>query len=167
VNNPDPSVYGWSKLTGEQLCNYVKNELNIWIFRPFSGYSERQSLDYPFPSFIQRAVRLDNPFEIWGPGTQVRDWIHIDDIVEATLATIALSAPITVNLCTGRPMSFNEFSSILTATLGYTPEIKHIKDAPVGVHYRVGDPTLMNSIYVPKVTLEEGIHRALKYNGVL
>jgi nucleoside-diphosphate-sugar epimerase len=161
VDSPDPSVYGWSKLTGEQMLSYVKNELDVWIFRPFSGYSEKQSLDYPFPSFIARAKRKDDPFDIWGDGEQVRDWIHIDDIVEFTLKAVALSDPDVFNICTGRPTSFNEFAEIVTKEVDYSPQFNRMVDAPVGVQYRVGDPTKMNNIYVPKVTLEEGIRRAL------
>jgi nucleoside-diphosphate-sugar epimerase len=158
---PDPSIYGWSKLSGEQMLRYVKDNLNVWIFRPFSGYSEKQSLDYPFPSFIERAMRRDDPFEIWGDGNQVRDWIHIDDIVEFTLRAIDVSPPDVFNICTGRPTSFNDFARILTDIVGYKPTLKHLIDAPVGVQYRVGDPTKMNSIRPARISLEEGIRRAL------
>jgi nucleoside-diphosphate-sugar epimerase len=158
---PDPSIYGWSKLSGEQMLSYVKDDLNVWIFRPFSGYSEKQSLDYPFPSFIARAARRDNPFEIWGDGQQVRDWVHIDDIVEFTLTAIELAEPDVFNICTGRPMAFNDFAKILTDIVGYNPDLKHITGAPVGVQYRVGDPTKMNTIRPARITLEEGIRRAL------
>lgn len=161
AKNPDPSIYGWSKLSGEQMLSYVTDRLNVWIFRPFSGYSERQSLDYPFPSFIERAVRHDNPFEIWGDGQQVRDWIHIDDIVEFTLEAIDVAEPDVFNICTGRPTPFNEFARILTDIVGYNPQLKHLTEAPVGVQYRVGDPTKMNTIRPARITLEDGIRRAL------
>lgn len=163
VESPDPSIYGWSKLTGEQLANYAsKQGLKIWTFRPFSGYSETQDLDYPFPSFITRAKRRDDPFEIWGDGEQVRDWIHIDDIVNGTMKIVNDAPPSSYNLCTGRPMSFNEFEKMLTRMAGYNPTVNHILDAPVGVQYRVGDPTKMLEWYTPKVTLEDGISRALR-----
>lgn len=163
VESPDPSIYGWSKLTGEQLARYAGRQgLKIWVFRPFSGYSEKQSLDYPFPSFIARAKRMDNPFEIWGDGEQVRDWIHIDDIVDGTLKIFALADPGVFNLATGVATSFNDFANKLTRMVGYIPELKHILDAPVGVQYRVGDPRKMNDIYVARISLEEGISRALR-----
>lgn len=163
VRSPDPSVYGWSKLTGEHLARWASRQgLNIWIFRPFSGYSETQDLDYPFPSFIARAKRRDNPFEIWGDGNQIRDWIHIDDIVNATLTAINITDPLTVNLSTGRATSFNEFARIVTRMAGYNAELKHDLSAPVGVRVRIGDPTNMLKIYEPKITLEEGIARALR-----
>jgi nucleoside-diphosphate-sugar epimerase len=161
VSNPDPSVYGWSKLTGEQLFRYVRNELPAYIFRPFSGYSEKQSLDYPFPALIQRAMRKDDPFDIWGDGNQVRDWVHIDDIVEFTMDALAIADPDVWNICTGHPTSFNDFAQLLTGMVGYAPELNHIRSAPVGVQYRVGDPTKMNEIRPARISLEEGISRAL------
>lgn len=163
VRTPDPSIYGWSKLTGEQLARYAARQgINVWIFRPFSGYSEKQSLDYPFPSLIARAKRRDDPFEIWGDGEQVRDWIYIDDIVEGTLAAIDYCEPCTVNLSTGRGVSFNEFAGIVTRMAGYNPTLKHILDAPVGVRVRIGDSSKIDQIYKPRITLEEGISRALR-----
>lgn len=163
VDSPDPSVYGWSKLTGEQLARWASRQgLNIWVFRPFSGYSETQDLDYPFPSFIARAKRKDNPFEIWGDGNQVRDWIHIDDIVNATLTAVEVSEPITVNLCTGRATTFNEFARIVTKMAGYDAELAHDLSAPVGVRVRIGHPAKMLQFYEPKISLEEGIARALR-----
>lgn len=163
VRSPDPSVYGWSKLTGEHFARWAaKQGLNIWVFRPFSGYSETQDLDYPFPSFIARAKRRDNPFEIWGDGEQIRDWIHIDDIVEMTLRAIDVSEPDVFNICTGRPTSFNEFARMVTKMVGYDTELKHDLSAPVGVRVRIGDPTKMLQIYTPKISFEEGITRALR-----
>ena len=44
---------------------------------------------------------------------------------------------------------------------GYLAPVKTNLDAPVGVEYRVGDPTRMLAVYEPKISLEEGIARAL------
>src|SRR5882762_4540552 len=96
-------TYGWAKLTGEVLAGYaIQAGLQVQVFRPFSGYGEDQALDYPFPSFIDRALRWAEPFEIWGDGTQTRDWIHIDDIVGATLAAIDQDVKGPINLGWGR-----------------------------------------------------------------
>lgn len=161
VQTPD-MTYGWAKLTGELLALYAQQEgLRVHVFRPFSGYGETQDLDYPFPSFIDRARREDNPFVIWGSGTQTRDFIHVDDIVGAVLAAIEADVPGPVNLGWGRPTSFNELAAMVCAEAGYQPDFVHLLDKPIGVFYRVCDPTKMLSFYTPTVTLEEGIRRAL------
>lgn len=161
IGNPD-MTYGWAKLTGEQLASHAENEgLRVHVFRPFSGYGEDQDLAYPFPSFIRRAASRQDPFTVWGDGNQVRDWIHIDDIVAATLTAVEEDVPGPVNLCTGRDTSFNELAALVCKQAGYKPFLRHVVDAPQGVAYRVGDPTYLNSFYTPKVTLEDGIARAL------
>jgi nucleoside-diphosphate-sugar epimerase len=159
---PD-QTYGWAKLTGEVLAQHAAaNGTRVHVFRPFSGYGEDQSLDYPFPSFIERGKRRDDPFEIWGTGEQTRDFIHIDDIVGAVLKAVEEDIPGPVNLGWGRPTSFNELAVRVAAEAGYDPEIRHLTDKPMGCMYRVSDPTFMKSFYTPKVTLEEGIARALR-----
>jgi nucleoside-diphosphate-sugar epimerase len=158
---PD-ATYGWAKLTGEKLARYAEAEgCRILIPRPFSGYGEDQADCYPFPAFIARARRHDDPFEIWGDGSSTRDWIHIDDLVGATLALLDADVTGPVNLGWGRATSFDDLARIVTASAGYLPEFKHLRAAPQGVHHRVCDPGRMLNHYVPQVTLEEGIRRAL------
>lgn len=158
---PD-ATYGWVKLTGERLAEeaYVEG-LNVTVVRPFSGYGEDQSLDYPFPSFADRTLRGENPFTIWGSGRQVRDWIHIDDVVNATLALVENDVNGPVNLCTGRGVTFDELASLFLDSAHRVAALEHQTDAPEGVMFRVGDPTLLHRYYTPKITLEEGIARAL------
>ncbi|MFD8088632.1 NAD-dependent epimerase/dehydratase family protein [Streptomyces malaysiensis] len=158
---PD-ATYGLAKVTGERLARYAEAEgCRVHVMRPFSGYGEDQALDYPFPAFIQRAKRRDDPFEIWGDGGSTRDWIHISDLVGATLAAVDQDITGPVNLGTGRATSFDQLAQMVTEAAGYRPQLKHLATAPQGVHHRVCDPTRMLSYYEPKVTLEEGIRRAM------
>jgi nucleoside-diphosphate-sugar epimerase len=156
-------TYGWAKLTGEMLCEHLRREgLTVTVLRPFSGYGEDQSLDYPFPSFMDRAARKEDPFTIWGSALTTRDWIHIDDIVEASLLLASSRMSINVNLSTGRPTSFMELFTLVTHRMGYKPALDVDTEAPMGVAYRVGNPALLNSLgYKPKVTLEVGVSRCL------
>jgi len=158
---PD-ATYGLAKLTGEQLCQYAEAEgARVTVLRPFSGYGSDQADCYPFPAFIARAQRRDDPFEIWGDGTSTRDWIHIDDVVGATLKAVDEDVTGPVNLGTGRATSFDQLASYVTAQAGYHPQIKRLATAPQGVHHRVCDPARMLAFYMPTVPLEEGIRRAL------
>lgn len=167
IESPD-FTYGWAKLSGEYLASFARKQgARIHIFRPFSGYGELQDLDYPFPSFVDRCIRRVPIFEIWGDGNQVRDFIHIDDIVEATLKAVELEIMEPVNLASGIPTSFNELASQMFRVTGYTPSdgIKHLTDKPVGVAFRCGDSTLMNSFYTPKICLEDGIKRSYDHQA--
>lgn len=161
IGAPD-LTYGWSKLLGEMLAQHAQAEgLRVHLFRPFSGYGTDQDPGYPFRAFIDRARQHADPFDVWGPGTQVRDWIHIDDLVTATLTAVDQDIRGPVNLCTGIGTDFLTLAELVTQAAGYSPDITPRPEQPVGVQYRVGDPALMNSFYTPKIDLVEGIRRAL------
>jgi nucleoside-diphosphate-sugar epimerase len=158
---PD-ATYGLTKLAGEQLAQYAEAEgCRVHVLRPFSGYGADQDDCYPFPAFIRRAKERQDPFEIWGDGSSTRDWIHIDDLVGATLAAVDQDATGPINLGWGRATSFDELAGLVTTAAGYQPELKHLATAPQGVHHRVCDPKRMLDVYQPRVSLEEGIRRAL------
>lgn len=163
IKSPD-YTYGWAKLTGEMLAGYAEKEgLRVHVFRPFSGFGEDQSLDYPFPSFIKRGMQKADPFIIWGTGNQTRDFIHMEDVVAATLEAVKQDIQGPVNLGLGRATSFNQLAEMVTEQCGYSPSIEHQIGAPEGVQYRVSNPSKMLSFYKPKISLEEGISRAIKY----
>jgi nucleoside-diphosphate-sugar epimerase len=158
MSMPD-MTYGASKLIGEYLASFVDN---VYIFRPFSGYGTNQDLTYPFPMYVKRAMDKANPFEVWGTGTQTRDFIHIRDIIEAVF--VALEAPPLgpVNLGLGRSTSFIELATLCQDAVGYSGAIKTRPDKPVGCMHRVSDNSLLLSFYEPKITLEEGIEMAVR-----
>jgi nucleoside-diphosphate-sugar epimerase len=163
IGAPD-LTYGWSKLTGETLMHYLRETgTKVLILRPFSGYGTDQDLTYPFPSIIQRAILNSNPFDIWGRATTTRDFIHIDDVVDAVITMVKNECNQTVNLCTGRPTTFLELAQIALRTLGVDkmPKFNILTDKPAGVAYRVGNPAMMSEYYTPKIDLEEGVHRAI------
>jgi nucleoside-diphosphate-sugar epimerase len=112
--------------------------------------------------FVERAKRRDDPFSIWGSAEQVRDWVHIDDIVAAAMAIVTSDTEEPVNICTGLGISMLRLQRLVCDAAGYDPEVEVITTAPLGVLRRVGDPTLLNTFYTPRITLEEGVRRAFE-----
>lgn len=171
ADEPD-SWYGWTKLTGERLAVVAREAgVPVTVVRPFSGYGEDQSLDFPFRAFINRAVHRLDPFEIWGNANQVRDWIHISDVVRGIMALVdadAQSQHHAVNLCTGMGTSMSQLASLIRVLIRerydstYMPRLHVDETAPLGVLNRVGDPTLFTQFYEPRVSLVSGIERALR-----
>lgn len=161
VLGPD-QVYGWSKVTGELLASRLREAgVPVTVVRPFSGYGEDQDESYPFRAILERVRRREDPLEVWGSGEQVRDWIHVDDVVAGALAVVDSGTEDPVNLCTGRPTSFLELAEMMATVAEYEPVIKPLPEKPAGVAYRVGDPTRMRRFYEPQVDLMDGILRAL------
>lgn len=158
---PD-EMYGFTKMAGEVLAaKAAQYELNTLCIRPFSGYGEEQSLDYPMPSICRRAARHEDPLVVWGQGTQTRDFIHVEDIVWGTQA--ALEAGVTgyraLNLGSGIPTSFIQVARMAAVAAGYDPVVVTDTDKPQGVTSRYANIERMFSIYLPRISLEEGIAR--------
>lgn len=161
LGQPD-AAYGWTKLTGERLAAAASDAgLPVHVVRPFSGYGEDQGEDWPFGAFAARARRREDPFVIWGDGTQVRDWIHVSDVIDGALAVVEADERRPVNLCTGIGTSMAELVGLFCKAAGYSPEIELRTDRPAGVAYRVGDPARMNEHYAAKVSIQEGVERAI------
>ncbi|MFG2001708.1 NAD-dependent epimerase/dehydratase family protein [Spirillospora sp. NPDC048911] len=163
---PD-AIYGAVKAMGERLARLYRDQGGaVTVVRPFSGYGEDQSADFPFGAFRIRALAREDPFTVWGDGTQVRDWVHIDDVVGAVLASVDNDVDGPVNICTGIGTSMAQLARMFAVEAGYAPRFEFLADRPSGVTYRVGDPTRLNEIYTPKVTIEEGVKRALAQQPV-
>lgn len=166
---PD-GIYGWAKLIGEQLAGQARREgLAVTVVRPFSGYGSDQGDEYPFGAFLRRMSEHQEPFVIWGDGTQIRHWIHIDDIVGAVRKMVDLELDGPVNLAgTDSPVTFAQFARIWFTEAGWTPsEIRYMADAPTGVHTRAAKISQLRAFYEPQITLREGIRRALASRGLL
>jgi UDP-glucose 4-epimerase len=78
------SPYGVTKLTAELLCSaYVKSyDLDITMIRPFTVYGPRQRPDMAFSKFIS-LMKEGRPAEIYGDGSQTRDFTFVTDVVDA------------------------------------------------------------------------------------
>jgi nucleoside-diphosphate-sugar epimerase len=78
------------------------------------------------------------------------------------LAVAASGIEDPVNLCTGVGTSMFELALIAARRAGHHAAVASMPGKPEGVAYRVGDPALFHSIYRPKVSLREGVARALR-----
>lgn len=153
--------YGWTKLTGEQMAAAANAAgVPVHVVRPFSGYGEDQGEDWPFGAFVARAKRREDPFTIWGDGSQVRDWIYVSDVVKGALAVVDADVREPVNLCTGIGTSMTDLAQMVCDAAGYSPEFEFDLRAPAGVAWRVGDLTRMSTFYTSRVSLAEGVARA-------
>lgn len=169
---PDAN-YGWAKLTGERLAEDARRSgLPVTVVRPFSGYGEDQNAaEYPFPAIIKRASQGD--LTVWGPAGQTRDWIHASDVAGAALAVMESGTTEPVNLCTGVPTEMGDLAlAVARAAHSHDPHRypginadaapTYLPDMPTGVFYRVGNPDRLHQYYTPKISIQEGVRRAVE-----
>lgn len=164
---PQPdTTYGWSKLTGEYLAKIAARHygLSVACVRPFSGYGEDQDESYPIPAIAARAARREDPLEIWGPGDQGRDFVHIEDCVDVMFTAIEqIHDGSAVNIGSGKLTTFFEVAQIFANLAGYTPKLVAHPEKPTGVHSRFCDPSRMKAMMGRslRISLQEGFSRVL------
>jgi GDP-L-fucose synthase len=153
-------MYGMSKLATECMLKFAK--VKSHIIRPFTIYGPGQSMDYPLPAIIERAKRGE--CSVWGSGTQVRDWVHINDALRVFEYLLHREEPIVLNIGTGIPLTFKEVAQIIYKEIhgDYSLSLRTQTDQPEGAGYRYADITLLKSLGLePKIGLAEGIRTML------
>ena len=158
-------MYGWSKRSGEYVAMAAANEgVDVKIARPFSGYGEGQPDDYPVTAIAKRVIAEEDPLFIWGPRSQVRDFVHIHDLCAALwLITTEGQAGVPYNVSSGVPTSFTDIATMLASGNGYTPQVLNLEGKPTGVLCRVGDNARLNKLgWHETVSLAAGLSRVLE-----
>jgi len=89
----------------------------------------------------------------------MRDFIHIDDCVEAVLRTMdQIEDGGAINLSTGILTSFIEFARLAADLCGFAPEVRGQSDKPTGVFARGGDITKQAALGVRhRVSFHDGL----------
>jgi len=149
-------MYGMSKLAAECILKYAN--VKSHIMRPFTIYGPGQSMDYPLPAIIERAKRGE--CSVWGSGTQVRDWVHIDDALRVFEYLVHREEPIVLNIGTGIPLTFKEVAQIIYKEIHgeYSLDLKTQTDQPEGAGYRYADITLLKSLGLePTISFAQGV----------
>ena len=162
--NPE-SPYGVSKLAAEKYCFafYKVHGLPITAVRYFNAYGPRQgSSGYAnvIAIFFQR-IREGKPFTVYGDGEQTRDYVFVDDIVQANI--LAASQPAAVgeifNIATGQENRLNQLISIINQLSGQQNKVVHTEDRAGEVkHSRATIEKAQRILgYNPKTDLQQGL----------
>lgn len=158
--------YGWAKLMGEiTLQAYAKEHgMGAASCRYFTVYGPRGVENHAVIAMIARAFMEQNPFEIWGDGSQIRNWTYIEDIVEGTiLAGEKINDGTAINLGTMERITVLDCAKMVCDFTKHKAEIKKRPDMPTGPLNRVADNALAKRLlgWEPKVAFREGLKRTI------
>ena len=169
--SPDPrSPYAVSKLAAE---HYVRTIGTLWgietvSLRVFNAYGPDQQLPaaHPpvVPHFLRQATK-GGTLVLHGTGEQTRDFVYIDDVVEAMVA--AATAPgidrQVINVGSGRETSILELAQTVAETADTDVNWIRKEDQDPGPSRMCADIDLARERlgYEPKVVLSEGLQRML------
>jgi nucleoside-diphosphate-sugar epimerase len=166
--NDADNTYGWAKLMGEfTLSAYAKEHgMGAASCRYFTVYGPRGVENHAVIAMIARAFLGQNPFEVWGDGTQIRNWTYIEDIVEGTiLAGEKISDGTAINLGTMERIKVIDAAKMVCDFTGHKAEIKLRPDMPTGPLNRVADNALAKKLlgWEPKVAFRDGLKRTIDW----
>jgi len=154
--NPD-SNYGWEKIFSERVYQaFAKNKgLNIRIARfnnCFGPYCTWNGGKEKSPAAICRKALTQDPIEIWGDGMQIREFIYIDDLLDAIEVIMQSDHQEPINIGPDESYTINEVVRMVS-----DKKIKYI-DGPVGLQVRLTDNTKIKSLgWSPKVSVKRGM----------
>jgi nucleoside-diphosphate-sugar epimerase len=166
--NDADNMYGWAKLMAEfTLQAYVKEYgLKAASCRYFTVYGPRGVENHAVIAMIARAFLGQNPFDVWGDGTQIRNWTYVDDIVSGTiLAGEKIDDGTAVNLGTMERIRVIDAAKMVLEFTGHKAEIKLRLEMPTGPLNRVADNSLAKKLmgWEPKVPFREGLRRTIDW----
>lgn len=166
--NDADNTYGWAKLMGEfTLRAYAKEHgMGAASCRYFTVYGPRGVENHAVIAMIARAFLKQNPFEVWGDGTQIRNWTYIEDIVEGTiLAGEKINDGTAINLGTMERIKVIDAANMVCEFTGHKAEIKLRPDMPTGPLNRVADNSLAKRLlgWEPKVPFRKGLKRTIDW----
>jgi len=161
------SPYGLSKLMGERYVTseFIGREKPV-ILRIFNVYGPGQNPEYAgvITKFMERLSQGDPPI-IFGDGEQTRDFIHVDDVVEAFIRSLdtPLNETAVLNVGSGRPFKIIELARMMIRLYGLNVEPIHVPPRPGDVKGSYADISLAKRLlgWNPKISLEEGLRRLI------
>lgn len=162
------NMYGWAKLMGELTlkASYQEHGLKAASCRYFTVYGPRGVENHAVIAMIAKAFVGQNPFEVWGDGTQVRNWAYVDDVVQGTiLAAEKINDGTAINLETMERVRVIDATKMVLEYTGHGAEIRLLSDMPTGPLNRVADNSLTKKLlsWEPEVKFVDGLRRTIDW----
>ena len=167
------SAYGWSKLMGQLEMEYIEKETGIpcctlMLHNVYGSPCDFGQRSQVIPALIRKAVNYpDEPFVVWGSGSQGRAFIHVDDTVNALCLALDKGwghgwIQIGPSECT----SIKEVAEIVVKLSGKDIPIHYDTTKPEGDKARSADFSKAKTLlgWSPTVGIEEGLRG--QYNWI-
>lgn len=169
---PD-SEYGWEKLFSERLYKSFERNYGIDVrigrfhnvFGPESAWiGGREKAP---AALCRKVLESNNTVDVWGPGTQTRSFLYIDECVEAIHRLMASNHTNPVNIGSARMISINDLVKLISQIANKPVDINNVP-GPLGVMGRTSDNKLIKNVlgWEPPDNLEHGLEQTLKWIDV-
>lgn len=164
--SPNDKYAGWAKRIGELQAETYKIQHSwdkISIVRPANVYGLYDNFNpqnaMVVPSLIRKAQE-NNILEVFGDGSQIRDFIFADDVANGMIHAVKNKITQPINLGSGKGFTIKEIVDIVVKYSGKDVEVKWLTDAPAGDKIRLFDTTRAKLYgFESSIGLDEGIRK--------
>jgi GDP-L-fucose synthase len=169
------SAYAIAKIAGIELIKSYRKEYGYsWIsIMPTNLYGPNDSFDlensHVLPALIRKFVeaKRNNSSEVilWGSGTPLREFLHVDDLAKAVLVCLEkYDDSQQINIGSGDEISIKDLGQKIANLTGFTGKVVWDSNRPNGTPRKVLDSTKINKLgWKAAITLEQGIAATVEW----
>ena len=166
--------YALAKISGLKLCEFLRREKGLLYhsLMPTNLYGTGDNYDvvggHVLPTMIRKfeTARVENAesVNLWGTGTPLREFLHVDDLASACIFALSLeNPPDLMNVGSGREVTIRQLAEMVRDATGCTAPIAWDSSKPDGTPRKLCDTSLIRSLgWKPEIDLEEGIRRTVE-----
>ncbi|MBI4062698.1 MAG: NAD-dependent epimerase/dehydratase family protein [Elusimicrobia bacterium] len=164
---------GWMKRYAEKLAQFYHRRygLRVALVRPTNVYGPYDKFDpetsHVLPALIRKAIERTDPYEVWGDGSNVRDFVYVTDMVQALL--LAMERAVDgkpVNFGSGIPITVKKSVELILKLTGYSNARVIFDPAkPTAIPTRLLDLTYSKKVlgFQAQVSFEDGLKKTIDW----
>ena len=107
-----PDLYGAMHYTREMMAKALAG-VPVLVLRPTLVYGAEDSHNAYGPNRFRRTAEKEGKIQLFGDGEETRDHIHVDDVAELTMRCLRQGSTGTLNVATGRSLSFRRVAEVV------------------------------------------------------
>lgn len=165
--------YALAKISGLKLCEFLRRDKGVCYhsLMPTNLYGPGDNYDivhgHVLPTMIRKfetaRERGDESVPLWGSGSPLREFLHVDDLASACLFALALeNPPDLMNVGSGEEVTIRELAETIKEATGCTARIDWDSSKPDGTPRKLCDTSLIRSLgWKPKLFLAEGVRQTV------
>jgi len=169
------SAYAVAKIAGIELIkSYRKEYGHAWIsVMPTNLYGPNDNFDlensHVLPALIRKFVEAKRNYSpevvLWGSGTPLREFLHVDDLAKAILICVEkYDDSQQINIGSGDEISIKDLGQKIANLTGFTGKVVWDANRPDGTPRKVLDSTKINKLgWKRAITLDQGIASTVKW----
>lgn len=171
---PSNEGYAIAKIAGMKLCQYYRRQHGVCyhsvmptnLYGPGDSYHPTHS--HVLPALIRRfeEARANGAAAttLWGTGSALREFLHVDDLADAVLFLMGLADPPDwVNVGSGEEVSIRALAEKVRAACGASCQIAWDPSKPDGTPRKLLDCSLIRSLgWTPRILLDAGLPRTVE-----